>query len=450
MQSGMDHLCVVGIQWGDEGKGKVVDVLTRDFDVVVRYQGGSNAGHTVFIGGRKFVFHLIPSGILQDGKLCVIGNGVVLDPRALIEELDQLKSFGIDHEQNLLISDRAHVVLPYHRMLDAAREEISGGGKIGTTLRGIGPCYTDKAARLGIRVVDLVDRERFRAILDRTLRVKNDELVKVYGKAPLDLGAVVEEYEAYAERLRPRVRDIGSFLRRQEREGKKIIFEGAQGSLLDVDLGTYPYVTSSNTSFLGLGAGTGFSPRRVRTVLGVTKAYSTRVGEGPFPTEVGDATGELLRKTGGEYGATTGRPRRCGWLDMTAIRYAVEFGDIDALVVTKLDVLGALDQIKVSTHYRRAGEPCHEFPTLVESSIEPVYVTLPGWQTDISSCRSWDDLPVAARGYLQFLADGSRCPIAMVSVGQERAATISLDPWLAPATPSGEAARGGGRGARGA
>jgi adenylosuccinate synthase len=275
--------------------------------------------------------------------------------------------------------------------------------------------------------------------------MKNEELEKLYGKAPLDGDAIVEEYEAYAERLRPRVCDIGGFLRQKEREGKRILFEGAQGSLLDVDLGTYPYVTSSNTSFLGLGAGTGFSPRRVRTVLGVTKAYSTRVGEGPFPTEILDATGELLRKTGGEYGATTGRPRRCGWLDTTALRYAVEFGDIDALVVTKLDVLGALDEIKVSTHYDRAGTPCREFPTLLESSLEPAYVTLPGWKSDISSCRSWEDLPAAARQYLQLLADLSGSPVAMVSVGQERSATISLDPWLAPRSSSALAEGPGAR-----
>ncbi len=434
MRPGSEHLCVVGLQWGDEGKGKVVDVLTADFDVVVRFQGGANAGHTVEIGDRQFVFHLMPSGIIQQGKLCVIGNGVVLDPRALIEEMDELIDGGIDNEQNLRISDRAHVVLPYHRALDAAREEASSGtgGKIGTTLRGIGPCYTDKAARRGIRMADLVDSRRFTALLERNVRQKNDELVKLYGKEPLDAGEILQEYEAYARRLGPRVCDISRLLRQREAEGARILFEGAQGALLDVDLGTYPYVTSSNTSFLGLGPGTGFSPRRVGTVLGVTKAYSTRVGEGPFPSELKDATGDLLREQGGEFGATTGRPRRCGWLDMVALRYAIRLGDVDALVVTKLDVLGALDEIRVATEYVVDGKRTDTFPVHAEETLETVTTGLPGWKTDISRCRTWDDLPPEARRYLQFLADASGCPVAMVSVGRERSATIRLDSWLAP------------------
>ena len=430
--SNSKHLCVVGIQWGDEGKGKIVDVLSHDFDIVARFQGGANAGHTVLIEEREFILHLIPSGILQDGKTCVIGNGVVLDPRALIEELDQLSASGIDNEKNLWISERAHVVLPYHRVLDAAKEEASTGNKIGTTLRGIGPCYTDKAARQGIRMVDLIEPERFRTLLARNLEQKNAELVKLYGLEPLEIEPIWKEYVGYADRLRDRVRNTGQLLDSAALKGETILFEGAQGSLLDLDQGTYPYVTSSNTSFLGLGAGTGFSPRRVGTVLGITKAYSTRVGEGPFPTELTDEMGEKLRAVGSEFGATTGRPRRCGWLDMVAIRHAVQFGDIDALAITKLDVLDALEEIKVSTHYVKDKAPVDQFPCCTDEVVQPVYETLPGWREDVSGCRKFEDLPPRARDYLQFIADQSGCPIAMVSVGKERSAMIRLDSWLHP------------------
>jgi adenylosuccinate synthase len=427
------HLCVVGIQWGDEGKGKLVDVLTKDFDVIVRYQGGANAGHTVQIGPTQHILHLIPSGILQAGKTCVIGNGVVLDPKTLIEELDHLRASGLDHERNLWISDRAHVVLPYHRVIDAVKEEAASGRKIGTTLRGIGPCYTDKAARLGIRMLDLIDPARFRRLLARNLEQKNAEIVRLYGREPLDLERIYAEYSTYAERLRPQVTDISRLLWEEARRGKRILFEGAQGFLLDLDLGTYPYVTSSNTSFLGLGAGTGFSQRRVDGVLGVVKAYSTRVGEGPFPTELRNSAGDELRRIGQEYGATTGRPRRCGWLDMVAIRYAVRFGDIDALAVTKLDVLSDLAEIKVATRYRVDGQPTDRFPNAADIPVEPIYETLPGWRQDISGCRRPADLPPLAREYLQFMADASGCPVAMVSVGKERSAVVSFDPWLTPA-----------------
>jgi adenylosuccinate synthase len=437
MRRELKNLCVVGIQWGDEGKGKIVDALTPEFDVVVRYQGGANAGHTVKIGEREFVFHLVPSGILQKGKICAIGNGVVIDPCALIQELDQLRKGGIDNESSLYISDRAHVVLPYHKVLDAAREERSGEGKIGTTLRGIGPCYEDKAARQGIRVVDWVDPDRFRSLVDRNLERKNLELVKVFGREPLSASAIYKEYGAYADRLRPRVCDVSRLLHEKHREGCRILFEGAQGSLLDIDLGTYPYVTSSNTSFLGVGTGSGFSPRRVDTVLGVTKAYSTRVGEGPFPTELDDSTGSLLRQVGSEFGATTGRPRRCGWLDMAAIRHAIEFGDIDALAVTKLDVLDRIEEIKVSTGYVEAGKALDVFPAGTTQGVEPRYVVLPGWKEDTSSCRSWQDLPAEAKRYLQFIADQSGCPIAMISVGKDRGAIIHLTPWLAPSSKEG-------------
>jgi adenylosuccinate synthase len=432
MPSEGQHVCVVGVQWGDEGKGKIVDVLTADHDVVVRYQGGANAGHTVKIGDKQFVFHLIPSGILQENKVCVIGNGVVVDPQAMIAELEELRRRGIDHEENLLISDRAHVVLPYHRVLDAVREKNSPQGKIGTTLRGIGPCYTDKASRCGIRMTDLIEPQRFAELLRVNLEAKNRELGQLYGEPPLDFEAIYQEYSGYAQRLRPRVCDISSFLHREERQGARILFEGAQGSLLDVDLGTYPFVTSSNTSFLGLGAGTGFSPRRVGQVLGVTKAYTTRVGEGPLPTELLDDDGKYLRVAGNEYGATTGRPRRCGWLDLPAVCYAIRFGDVDALVVTKLDVLDGLPKIRVAVGYRQGGKSLTEFPPRLEPTPEPIYQELPGWQEPIGSVRRFEDLPEKCRAYLEFIATACHCPIAMVSVGQDREAVIRIDPPLRP------------------
>ncbi len=433
------HVCVVGVQWGDEGKGKIVDVLTAESDVVVRYQGGANAGHTVKIGEEEFVFHLIPSGILQEGKICIIGNGVVLDPKEVIAELDKLRLRGIDHEENLWISDRAHVVLPYHRKLDEVRELASGSGKIGTTLRGIGPCYTDKASRNGIRTADLMDPGRFAELLKKNLQAKNRELVELYGAEPLEFEPIFEEYRQYAERLRYRVRNISTLLWKYEGQGARILFEGAQGSLLDIDLGTYPFVTSSNTSFLGLGAGTGFSPRRIGQVLGVSKAYTTRVGGGPFPTELEDQVGDYLRDTGKEFGATTGRPRRCGWLDLVAVRYAIRFGDVDALAITKLDVLDGLPEIQVCTGYTAGGKPMEEFPPHLQPPPEPIYQTLPGWKKPTGDCRHFSDLPPRTRDYLQFIADASQCPIAMVSVGKDRSAVVRLDPPLLPRKEAGAA-----------
>ncbi len=426
------HLCVVGIQWGDEGKGKIVDALTEEFDVVVRYQGGANAGHTVKVGETEYVFHLIPSGILQEGKICVIGGGVVLDPRALIEELDRLAACGLSREEQLWISDRAHVVLPYHKALDAAREAASGDGKIGTTLRGIGPSYTDKTARSGIRMLDLVDPDRFRRLFARNLEQKNAELSRLYGCEPIAFEDCIDEYIEYGQRLKPRVRDITSMLWEKHRAGARLLFEGAQGLLLDLDCGTYPFVTSSNTSFLGLGPGSGFSPRKVDTVLGIVKAYCTRVGEGPFPTELTDAAGEELRRVGAEFGATTGRPRRCGWLDMVGLRYAVQVGDVDALVITKLDVLDGIKEIKVATAYECEGERLESLPTDLPSTVKPVYDVLPGWDESTESCRRAEDLPPRTRDYLQYIADSSRCPVAMVSVGQERSALVRFDPWIQP------------------
>ena len=436
------HICVVGVQWGDEGKGKVVDYLSAECDVVVRFQGGANAGHTVKISGQAYVFHLIPSGILQDGKICVIGNGVVVDPKTVIAELDGLEAKGIHHEENLWISDRAHVVLPYHRTLDAVREKASGTGKIGTTLRGIGPCYTDKASRCGIRMGDLLDRDRFADLLRVNLVSKNLELARLHGETALDFQPIFDEYCVYADRLRPRVRDISDLLWEADRKGSRILFEGAQGSLLDIDLGTYPFVTSSSTSFLGLGPGTGFSPRRVGTVLGISKAYATRVGSGPMPTEIGGDLEEYLRKAGGEYGATTGRPRRCGWLDLPALRYTLRFGDVDALVITKLDVLSGLPTLKACTGYILKGQSVEGFPTRLDDAIQPLYEDLPGWKEPLKDCRAFGDLPREARDYLQFIADRSGRPIAMVSVGPEREAIMRLDPPLAPRGCGGSSCHG--------
>lgn len=424
------HLCVVGAQWGDEGKGKIVDALGADFDVVVRYQGGANAGHTVLIGEEEFIFHLLPSGILQPEKSCVIGNGVVIDAHELIRELDELRDRGIDHEENLLISDRAHLVLPYHRVLDRLRDESANGKRLGTTLRGIGPCYTDKAARKGLRTADLVDFDRFARLFRANVESQNRELTSLYGVEPLDAEPLLEEYRQYSVRLAPRVANITDYLWSEHDRGARILFEGAQGALLDLDLGTYPYVTSSNTSFLGLGAGTGFSPRRVGTVLGITKAYTTRVGEGPFPTELGGEQGQSLRELGGEYGATTGRPRRCGWLDLVALRYAIQFGDIDTLVITKLDVLDSQPTVKVGTRYSTSVSTA--IPANFEGDIDVEYETLPGWETPTVECRSFKDLPENSRSYLQFIADFTSRPIAMVSVGKERSQLIRFDSLITP------------------
>ena len=426
------HSCVVGLQWGDEGKGKIVDVLSAEADIVVRYQGGANAGHTVQVGDSEYIFHLVPSGILKEGTACIIGNGVVIDPRALIEEFDGLLENGLEHEANIMISDRAHVVLPYHSALDEAKESASEDGKIGTTLRGIGPCYTDKASRVGLRMSEFVDPVRFRERLTRIADLKNRELEDIHGREPIDAEAVFQEYSAYADRLRPRVCDVTAYLHEQDARGANILFEGAQGALLDIDMGTYPYVTSSNTSFLGLGAGTGFSARKVGRVLGITKAYTTRVGEGPFPSEMEEEAGESLRQAGAEFGATTGRPRRCGWLDIVALRRAIQFGDVDAMVVTKLDVLDHLDEIKAAVSYTVDGVETDQFPASVDCEITPHYRSFPGWLESTTECRSFDQLPEKAQQYLQFVADAAGCPIAIVSVGKERTQIVTLDPWLEP------------------
>ena len=426
------HLCVVGVQWGDEGKGKIVDALSRDFDAVVRYQGGANAGHTVLIEEDEFVFHLIPSGILE-GKTCVLGNGVVIDMKTFIDELDGLKARGLDFEDRIWVSERAHLVMPYHRVFDRLQDVSSNGARIGTTLRGIGPCYTDKVARRGIRAADLVNFDRFETLLHENLEQVNRVLKDLYNEEAIEAGPILDEFRGYADRIGSRVCNIADLLREFDARGEGILFEGAQGLLLDIDLGSYPYVTSSNTSFLGLGPGTGFSPRQVGTVTGITKAYATRVGEGPFPTELEDDTGEQLRKAGHEFGATTGRPRRCGWLDLYALRYSIAVGDIDNLVITKLDVLDDFDSIRVGVGYEGVGDIRSGgagFPLDLDKDLRPIYVELPGWKRSTADCRAFTELPTEAQDYLQFIVDAVQCPVSILSVGKERSQLVRMDPWL--------------------
>jgi len=420
----MANLCIVGLQWGDEGKGKIVDALAKDFDVVVRYQGGSNAGHTVIVDGEKFVLHLIPSGILREGKLCVIGNGVVVDPAQLLEETDALVARGIQMDGNLLVSDRAHIVFPYHKLLDQLKE--AGEGRIGTTGRGIGPCYTDKAARVGIRMGEMLDAARFAERIRANVEEKNRLLTALYDAEPLSADGIVKEYLGYAERLRPLIGDAVALLAQCRREEKAILFEGAQGALLDVDFGTYPYVTSSSASAGGVSGGTGVPPKAVERVLGVMKAYCTRVGEGPFPSELADDVGNLLRTRGAEFGATTGRPRRCGWFDAVAVRHTVALCGADAVALTKLDVLTGIDPVRVAVRYRCGGETADHFPADARTlaDVEAVYESFPGWEEDLSACRSFEELPAAARSYVQALDDLVGTPVETISVGGDRRATL--------------------------
>jgi adenylosuccinate synthase len=418
---------LVGAQWGDEGKGKIIDVLTEQADVVARYQGGNNAGHTVEVGDEKYVLHLIPSGILHSGKLSVIGNGVVVDPLALLEEIEHLEDRGILINGNLLVSDRANLVLPYHKLLDEIRETQKGKRKIGTTKRGIGPAYADKVARTGIRMADLLVPERFTAKLRHKLR-ENNEIFKAFGAKPLSFANINKDYLAVGKKLRAYITDTVTLLNTAVRDGKNILLEGAQGTMLDIDFGTYPFVTSSNTTAGGACAGTGIPPHRIDRVVGVMKAYTTRVGEGPFPTELLDAHGAQLRETGREFGATTGRPRRCGWFDAIATRFSVMVNGIDELAVTKLDVLDNQSKIKVCVAYKLNGKLIETVPSDVEDLIRcvPVYQEFDGWQTSTKQARNFDDLPKQARSYLQKLAQLSGAKLSIVSVGARREETISL------------------------
>jgi len=422
----MPSLCVVGMQWGDEGKGKIIDWLSAQADVVVRYAGGSNAGHTVVVGGDKLVLHLIPSGILHEGCVCVIGNGVVVDPGGLLEEIAEVEKRGVTVGDNLLVSDRAQVVMPYHKVLDGVIEEAKGDNKLGTTLRGIGPCYADKASRTGIRMIDLIRPEALEARLRTNLEHVNRVLKGVYGHEPLALDPMLEEQRECGRRLACFVGDSVGRLHEAIAEGKKVLFEGAQGSMLDLDFGTYPFLTSSNASACGVSAGTGVPPAQVNHVLGVVKAYTTRVGEGPFPTELAGEAGERMRERGGEYGATTGRPRRCGWLDAVALRFAAAINGTTGLAVTKLDVLDDQPTVRICTSYTIGGKPCERFPSDLETlaACEPVYEELDGWQQDTSEATSVDDLPPAARAYLDRIEELLGVPIRIVSVGRDRERTI--------------------------
>ena len=425
----MANVVVVGAQWGDEGKGKVVDIYTEHADDIVRYQGGNNAGHTLVVGDEKVVLHLIPSGILHEGKRCIIGNGVVLDPEVFIREITKLKGSGrIGDDSCLLLSESLHIIMPYHKQIDIAREAKSGDKKIGTTGRGIGPCYEDKIGRRGIRLMDLLDREVFARKLREALSEKNFILEKLLGEEPCDFDAILTEYSGYAEVLKRYAADTSLVLSNDLKAGKKALFEGAQGTLLDVDHGTYPYVTSSSTCAGGACTGSGISPREIHEIIGISKAYVTRVGSGPFPTELLEATGEQLRQTGGEFGATTGRPRRCGWFDAMVIRYAVRVNGLTGIALTKLDVLSDFDTIKVCTGYTCNGATLETLPANLElfEKCQPVYEELPGWKSDISGAKTFDDLPRQARDYVKRLEELAGCRIVLVSVGPRRDQTIIL------------------------
>jgi adenylosuccinate synthase len=419
----MPSLSVFGAQWGDEGKGKIIDRLAREADVVVRYQGGANAGHTVVVGGETYVLHLVPSGILHPGKRNVIANGVAVDPVVLLEELDQLSARGVEvRPDRLRVSSSAHVIFDHHRRLDQLSERWLGAGRIGTTGRGIGPCYADKAARTGLRVADLLEPERLRRRLAAALAEKNAIFERVFGEPPEDLERLHERYAAIGERLAPFVGDTGAELRAAWRAGARILFEGAQGAMLDIDHGTYPYVTSSNTGVAGIGAGTGFPPTRIDQVLGIAKAYCTRVGEGPFPSEDRGAEGERLREVGREYGATTGRPRRCGWFDAVAMRYALDLNGATGWIVTNLDVLSAFDEIPVAVGYELDGRRIDAYPAARSGleGVRAVFETRPGWGADISAVRAWAELPANARSYVEWIEERVGVPVTMISVGPER------------------------------
>ncbi len=415
--------CVVGVQWGDEGKGKIVDILSHKADVVVRFQGGGNAGHTVVVDGEKFVLHLIPSGILHKST-CVVANGVVVDLIQMLDEMEELKRRGVKFGKNLLLSNRAHVVMPYHKFLDKYSE--AGKGKIGTTQRGIGPCYADKAARKGIRVGDLYNEAFFRDRVLAFTEEKNKIIAALYGQPPLDAQRIVEEYRGYAEKLKPFVGDAVDYVNVSIDRGRRVLFEGAQGSLLDIDFGTYPFVTSSNSDACGISAGTGVPPKKIGAILGVAKAYCTRVGEGPFPTELKDGLGDKLREIGAEYGATTGRPRRCGWFDGVTSRHAVQINGIEQVAITKLDVLSGLEEIRFATAYRYNGTITERMPSETEvlARCEPVYRSFKGWKDDLSRIRKFDDLPREARIYLNFLERYLKVKVTMISVGKDREKTI--------------------------
>jgi adenylosuccinate synthase len=417
---------IVGAQWGDEGKGKIVDLLSANADIVARFQGGANAGHTIVIDDKKYVLHLIPSGILNPTTKCVIGNGVVIDPVALMDEIEMLKSHNIDVTGRLFISHKAHLIMPYHKMMDTVRESHNSDKSIGTTGRGIGPAYIDKAKRTGIRIVDLLDRKDFEEKLRYNINEYNEVLTKIYGHDELDVDAIVEKYIEFDKLIDPYVTDISTLLNNYIVENKEILVEGAQGALLDLDHGTYPFVTSSNPTSGGACTGLGIPPTKVDEIIGIVKAYTTRVGNGPFPTQLDDEIGKHLANVGHEYGATTGRPRRCGWLDLFALKYSVMINGISNIVLTKLDVLDGLEEIKVCTGYTINGKVLNSFPVDMQkfNNIELVYKTFKGWKTDTTQFKSYDEFPIEVQDYIDFIEEFTGARISLISVSPDRNDTI--------------------------
>jgi adenylosuccinate synthase len=423
----MSTVIVVGVQWGDEGKGKIVDILARDSDIIVRFGGGNNAGHTLLVGEERTVLHLIPSGVLHQGKICVIANGVVVDPEVLVAELTALRARGyLTDDACLKISDEAHLIMPYHKAIDLARERLRGKGAVGTTGRGIGPTYEDKMARTGIRFVDLLEEGTFREKLERNLEEKNIYLRSILKEPGMEFGAIYDAYRRHGDLLRRYVTDTALYLHQEIGAGRRILFEGAQGTMLDVDHGTYPYVTSSNTLAGAVCAGAGVGPGSLQSVVGICKAYTTRVGNGPFPTEELGPIGERLRESGDEFGATTGRPRRCGWFDAVLVRQAARLNGLTGIALTKVDVLTGMDPLRICTGYRADGQRFTRVPasTRLLEAVVPEYEEMPGWTTPLSSARTLADLPANARRYIARLEELTATPITMVSVGAEREETI--------------------------
>ena len=420
---------VLGTQWGDEGKGKIVDYLAQKADVVIRSQGGNNAGHTVVVDDKAFALRLLPSGILFSDKTCIIGSGVVVNPEVLLQELDGMKEKGVTISK-LEISTRAHVIMPYHIRIDEEDEKLKGDAKIGTTKNGIGPCYADKINRVGIRIGDLMDKDIFAKKLRVNLKLKNRLFETYYGCQGFDFDTIYQEYLGYADRIRPYVKDTNYSANVYINEGRKVLFEGAQATMLDIDHGTYPFCTSSNPPAGGACTGSGVGPRRMENIVGVVKAYTTRVGAGPFPAEQNNEIGEYLRNTGHEFGTVTGRPRRCGWLDTAVVKYAAMLNSLDYLAITRLDILDDLDTIKICTGYRYNGQLLPEYPASLEvlEQVEPVYEEMPGWKTDISACKTYDELPEAARKYVERISELVGVPLGIVSVGPNRSQTIILQP----------------------
>ena len=425
----MANIVLVGAQWGDEGKGKIIDILTEKADFVVRFQGGSNAGHTVRVGDREFVLHLIPSGILHSKKTCIIGNGVVIDPESLLKEVDTLTSRGIQIDGNLFVSEAANIVLVYHRLLDTLREQFKGEGKIGTTGRGISPTYMDKVGYMGIRAVDLLSEDVLRTKLEINLREKNAYLTKIYEQPPLDLEELLEKYLDYGSRLKKFIANTELIINRAIKEGKRILFEGAQGTLLDVNFGSYPYVTASSTTAGGACIGSGIGPTKIDIVMGVVKAYSTRVGSGPFPTEFAPEDDFVDRKKDREYGATTGRPRRCGWFDAVIVRHAVRVNGLDKIALTKLDILDTAPKIKICTAYKYNNTIIEDFPndSKLFDNCEPVYEGMDGWLQHIRKTKRFEDLPAATKAYVKRLEELIETPVSIISVGSRRSQTIFLE-----------------------